>query len=358
MSDAHTPTIEPSDLDQICQQTVGVWEELRGKRIFVTGGTGFFGCWLLESFAEANRRHHLNAQITVLTRSPETFRLKCPSLGNDPGILLLQGDVRAFVFPDGEFEYVIHAAAQMGAARYSAERTSALGTLSTIFDGTRNMLDFAVSHGTRKFLMVSSGAVYGTQPPELSHLSEDYGGAPNTCIRGNSYGEAKRAAEALCAAYATPEFECKIARCFSFIGAHLELDGNYAIGNFIRDVLNAKNIRISGDGTPLRSYLYATDLAAWLWTILVHAPSLFPVNVGSDQPISIAALATEVKTALKSDVAIEIAQEPVADALPQRYLPAVLRASELGLKQTVELREAIKRTASWYLRYHSERMAS
>src|SRR3569833_3126714 len=99
------PAIPLTDLDAVLEQTRSFWEEMRGERVFITGGTGFFGAWLLESFAHINRALSLNAHATVLTRNPEAFRKKMPHVADDGAITLLAGDVRDFVFPDGEFRY-------------------------------------------------------------------------------------------------------------------------------------------------------------------------------------------------------------------------------------------------------------
>ena len=142
--------------------------------------------------------------------------------------------------------------------------------------------------------------------------------------------------------------ETKIARCFAFVGPHLPLDANYAIGNFIRDALRGGPIQVQGDGTPWRSYLYAADLAVWLWTLLFRGPAAEPVNVGSDQAVSIAQLAHRVQTLLAPGAEVIILQEPKADVQATRYVPSIERARALGLETWIDLDEAILRTAAWH----------
>src|ERR1700744_6074964 len=205
--------ISRPDLELIAGHTREMWDELRGQRLFITGGTGFFGCWLVESFCYLNRLLGLEAEATILTRNPASFARKCPQLTNDPSITLHEGDVRSFAFPAGQFKYVIHAATEARAAQ-AAE--APLEMLSTIVAGTERALEFAASHGTEKFLLTSSGAVYGKQPSSLTHVPEDYCGAPDPLDPASVYAEAKRTAELLCALYAkTTGIECKIARCWA-----------------------------------------------------------------------------------------------------------------------------------------------
>jgi nucleoside-diphosphate-sugar epimerase len=340
------PQLAKRDLEMICDSTESHWKCFRNQQLFITGGTGFFGRWMLESFLAANHRFALNTQATVLTRQPARFRNSCPHLADHPAITLLQGDVQTFPFPRGEFSFVIHAAADVSAARGHG-RADPSTLLAANFDGTRRTLDFAASHGTR---MVSSGAVYGSQPASLSHIPETYSGAPDPCLPQSAYGEGKRASEVLCAAYSTPgELECAIARPFAFVGPHLDLDQGFAIGDFIRCALASQPITIRGDPATMRSYLYAADLAVWLWTILSRAAPLRPYNVGSDQAISIGALAQEVTSVLSPDLPVQIAFSSQPGAARSQYVPAIKRSTEeLGLRQTVFLRDAIRRTAEWH----------
>src|SRR5882757_9375172 len=335
------------DLDHIMRRTQTLWEPMRGQRIFITGGTGFFGCWLVESFCHINRELRLDASATVLTRNPANFITKAPHLAADPHVELLTGDVKDFKFPAGVFPFVIHAATE-ASARQAAEEP--LEMLSTILSGTQRTLEFAAAHGTLRFLLTSSGAVYGRQPSSITHLPESYAGAPDTLDPSNVYSEGKRAAELMCSLYQKKAgIECVIARCWAFCGPHLPLDAHFAIGNFIGNVLRKEPILIQGDGTPRRSYLYGADLAIWLWTMLFRAPSLTPINVGSGEDLSILELARTVAKTLDADAVIRVAGSPVPGSAPSRYVPSVSRAKQLlGLEQTVSLEESIRRTAAWY----------
>ena len=338
------PPLPQQDLDHVLAHTQGLWEELRGQRIFITGGTGFFGMWLLESFCHANDRLGLNARAVVLTRNPGAIAAKAPHLASRPDVGFVTGDVRSFPFPDGCFPHIIHAGTTSSAPVEPQEM------FTTIVDGTRRVLEFAATHGTRKLLFVSSGAVYGRQPPDLTHIPEDYTGAPDPLDPASAYGEGKRAAELMCVLAGQQHgFETKIARCFAFVGPHLPLDAHFAIGNFIRDVLAGGPIRVAGDGTPYRSYLHAADLTIWLWTILLRGSNAHAYNVGSEAGMPIAAVAQAVRDTITPPPPIQIAQASNPAMPPSRYVPATHKArTELGLHETLDLRESIRRTRMWH----------
>jgi len=335
-----------NDLDHILAHTEGLWEELRGHRIFITGGTGFFGCWLLESFAWANNKLDLNATALVLTRNYDAFQKNAPHLAANPAIQFHIGDVRNFNFPEGEFSHIIHAAATSAVAAFNNE--DPLVKFDTVVEGTRHILDFAAQRHAKKFLLTSSGVVYGKQPSDMTHVSEDYCGAPDTTDPNSAWGESKRAAEFLCTNYSRKYgIETKIARCFSFVGPHLPLDLHYAIGNFIRDALNGGPIHVNGDGTPYRSYLYAADLTIWLWTILFKGESCRAYNVGSEEDMTIVELANTVAQSFQKPIEVRIARTPDSSRPTERYVPSTNRAQiELGISQIVNLKEAIERTIS------------
>jgi dTDP-glucose 4,6-dehydratase len=334
------------DLDAVLILARSAFEELRGARIFVTGGTGFFGHWLLESLLHANSRLNLNVRATALTRNAAGFRQGAPYIANNSAITVIEDDVRSFTFPTEAHTHILHAATD---STVSAN-APAYELPEAIFDGTRRVLEFARKTGAHRLLYVSSGAVYGRAITDVARIPETYRGAPDPIGLSSGYDEAKRMAEHLCVAYShdTP-LECTIARCFAFVGPHLPLDSHFAIGNFIRDAMASKPIEILGDGTPLRSYLYMSDLAAWLWTMLVRAPANRAYNVGSDQAVSIRKLAETVVATLQPGLAINVALAPTPDSTPSTYVPDISRArTELGLNVTVPFEGAIRRTAAWH----------
>jgi dTDP-glucose 4,6-dehydratase len=336
-----------ADLDHILDHTRDLWEELRGECIFITGGTGFFGCWLLESFARANDRLGLNASALVLTRNLDAFRRKAPHLADHPAIQFQQGDIRTFDFPAGSFSHIIHAATE-SSAKLNVE--APLTMFNTIVDGTRHTLEFSRQCSAKKILLTSSGAVYGKQPPEMTHIPEDYLGAPDPLDPRSAYGEGKRMAEHLCTLYAKQsEIEMKIARCFAFVGPYLPLDAHFAIGNFIWDGLKGGPIIVKGDGTPQRSYLYAADLAIWLWTIFFKGRSCRPYNVGSERSLSIAEVAHLVTEQFGKNIPIEVLGRSKENQPIERYAPETKRAQvELNLKSIVSMEDAIRKTIEFY----------
>lgn len=331
-----------ADLAHILQHTETLWPELAGKRLFITGGTGFFGLWLLETLAYAKQRLSLDLTATILTRDAKAFARNAPHLAHHPMFDWVEGDMRGVAFPPGEFSHLLHAATPSSIPPPPQE------LLDTIIDGTRHVLDFARAARVQRLLFLSSGAVYGPQPPELTHISETAPCAPNPVLPTSAYGEGKRIAELLCALTAQETgMVAVIARCFAFIGPHLPLDVHFAAGNFLRDALCGGPIRIESDGRPVRSYLHMTDLMIWLLTLLVRGKSAYPYNVGSGEAVSLLELAEHIQTAFLLTTPI-VVRSPASNAPAPRYVPDVgLAKRELGLDVHIPLTEAIARTAAW-----------
>ncbi|MFA6716105.1 MAG: NAD(P)-dependent oxidoreductase [Victivallaceae bacterium] len=307
-------------------------EQLRNKKIFLSGGTGFFG----KSILDYLNRAVWNGHLYILSRNPDNFCKKNPELIKLPGLNFVQGDIRNFNYSSlPDFDYAIQAATETHSG-LAEEKPDEM--YSVIVEGTKYFLEMCAQKNVSRLLYVSSGAVYGIQPPELPNIPES-----RPCAPVNVYGQGKFDAENICLASQT---DTVIARCFAFVGPFLPLDKHFAIGNFINNILNGEDISILGDGTPYRSYMYADDLVEWLLTFLLNGRSNEPYNVGSDEPISIVELAEQVlKFSQSKKAGINIAKEKVDGVLSSRYVPSTKKAlKELGLKCRISLSESIKRT--------------
>lgn len=297
-----------------------------------------------------NASKNLNFKITILTRNPDKFKLDFPNLVNDKAVFFIKGNILNFEFINFQFDYILHFATPASAI---LNKESPLEMFDIVHLGSRRVLEYAKFINVKGVLLASSGAVYGKQPADLTHLPESYLGAPETNNSGSAYGEAKRTAELLGNLYSDLYgLEHKIARCFAFVGPYLDPNGTFAIGNFIKNAVRGENIIINGDGTDYRSYMYSDDLVFSLLKILLFGKNKQPYNVGSDQGLSILELAELVAKLVNSKIKIEIKKNAISGAVPNRYVPNVeLIKRELNLSPTVSLEDAILKTAEYYRQF-------
>jgi nucleoside-diphosphate-sugar epimerase len=323
------------------------WNDLRDARVFVSGGTGFVGTWLLATLCAANRMHGLNLRVVALSRDPAAFACTAPELAGDAAVELHAGDVRDFTWPAGRFTHVIHGAACSDAAYVSSHPAE---TRATIVDGTSRVLDMCRARGVARLLTLSSGAVYrqgGRRP-----LTEDDALCevdPDDATR--AYHHAKSRMESLAlAAGASGGPAVTVARMFAFVGPLLPLDRHFAVGNFIADALAGGPVTVRGDGTPVRSYLYAADMAAWLSAALLDARPGRIYNVGAQRPVTIAETAALVAAAVSPPVEVRVLGASVGEGGGGAwYVPDTARArDELTVAAWTPLEEAVARTIAWH----------
>jgi nucleoside-diphosphate-sugar epimerase len=341
-----THPIVLEDIESIFKIVGDDLNRLQGKRVLITGGTGFIGTWLLETISWLNENCNSPCKVYVPTRSPGAFARKAPHLASNPEIVLLPGDIANFKYPNDECNLIIHAAAP---AEPIVLIHDSLGAAETIVRGTRRVLELAIHKKIESFLFVSSGAVYGVQPHDLERIPEDYLGAPDITNILSAYGEAKRYAEILCTLYHQRHgLPIHIARPFTFVGPYQDLNAGFAITDFIRDGLQGFPLTIQGDGTTVRSYCYAADMTAMLWKILFQSPVGRVYNIGSDVSISILELANKIIAFLDTPVEMTISSKPNIKSKPDRYVPDINRGRlELGISICTDIDKAIKRTLSW-----------
>jgi dTDP-glucose 4,6-dehydratase/UDP-glucose 4-epimerase len=320
-----------------------LWTKLAHARLFITGGTGLFGSWLLGSLADANQRLQLKIEATILTRNPNLAKVKMPYA--EGRIRLLEGQVENFTIPNEKFDAILHMATT------SAEDTflgsSQTQKLQMLYEGTQRILELAHNSDTKRILFTSSGAVYGNQIcdqiRESALLQINPLKADSALALGKSVSEFL-----LSQAGASTNLEIIIARCFAFVGPGMPMGLHYAIGNFINNAHLGNTIVVKGDGTSIRSYMYMGDLVWWLLKLLIDGKSGEAYNVGSDQPISILDLARKVAEVSQNSPEIVVkGQSTYSVGVPIRniYTPSIEKAkSELGLYISTDIDSAIAQT--------------
>lgn len=338
-------TLFKGDLEHVLLHAEDSLERLRQANIFITGGSGFFGIWLLECLLWANKRLCLDLNLTVLSRSPLSF---CSQRGahfkGREELKFLEGSLCDFRHHRPNFTHFVHAATESSRAGNWAQKHVQMALV-----GTDRLLEFAARCEPEAVLVTSSGAVYRSKDNSFSNLfTEESNGLDDYTSETMVYGQCKRMIELMTSVGSLNYgYRALIARCFAFVGPYLPLNSNYAIGNFINDALNGSQIIVKGDGSPLRSYLYSADLVIWLLKILVDGSSGRPYNVGGNQVISIKELAQLVGKIGAADVVVE--HSPSNSPESNVYLPSLNRScSELGLQVFTPLDIAIERTLEWY----------
>lgn len=350
-----SPVIEAAkkELSASCHDD---WKRLGPAHILLTGGTGFFGSWIIASFLALREAGH-KIELTVISRNPDRFLEKNPSLKNVAGLTFKKGDVVTATIPFS-VTHVFHFATTAGVRDDQASEEE---MRETIVDGTKRMLEEAERVGAKRFLLASSGAVYGRgnsdRPfegqvdasllPALKDLADPLNGGLTL------YGAAKREAERLCfEAQKARRIETVVARGFAFSGPLFPLEGPYAIAGFMSAMLNGLPLNVKSPET-VRAYLDGRDLIRVLWMLLARGRSGEAYNVGGTESVTMRELADLVRA-----VALKVGRRVPDVRVPSHmmqgadiYRPSIKKLeSEFGWKPTVSLRESLRDHALWATR--------
>ena len=334
-----------SDLEEIIQNSATDLEEIVNKPLVITGASGFVGTWLTLSWVAARKNVNGRGRLLITSRNPQLLISLTKLIDPRGPVTALASDIRNLHIPsDFRNGNMIHAATPASAALNSSDPAA---MLKVIIEGQERVLAEA-GRVNNKVLFLSSGAVYGRQPLDLSHLPETWEGAPQLGDSNSAYHEGKRVAELMGNIAADRNgLSVTTARLFAFLSPFLPFGTHFAAGNFMKDALEKSEIQIKSGGGSIRSYQYASDLCSSLWALLARGASGCAYNVGSDEEVTILQLAHLVKASVNTSALVEVRGVNTAETVT-RYVPSIQKiTSELGIKNRVGLEEAIRRTAKW-----------
>jgi nucleoside-diphosphate-sugar epimerase len=140
--------------------------------------------------------------------------------------------------------------------------------------------------------------------------------------------------------------DVRIARMYSFVGPHMR--NHFAIINYIVDALSGGPIKIRGDNV-VRSYLYAADMAVWLWRIILDGGSRQIYEVGGSLPVTMSELATLVASFFVPHPAVIYDRMFGPDARPL-YVPRDLDKAKhfLQVEEWTSLMDGLQKTIAHY----------
>ncbi len=321
--------------------------ELQGEEILVTGGTGFLGTWISELITYLNDEYGFKIHLHLMAQNIEAFKKKAPHLAKRKDVSLIEQDVTCISELPVGLTHIIHAAGNPDNRMHASDP---LIVAQVIANGTFSLLEAAIRlQNLKKIVNVSSGLVYGPQPLDLERIPEGFKGGPDCSSSSSVYAEAKRYGEVLCAIFrARYKLDIVNVRPFAFIGPYQLLDRPWAINNFIRDGILGGPIRILGDGSTVRSYMYASDMAFWLLKALCSGKNGATFNIGSPEAITLMDAALKIADVLDGKPVIK-KNEGFSDQKNRSvFVPDVSSAhSLLGLKITVPIDAAIQKTIRW-----------
>lgn len=321
------------NLERSFKKHIDLMSELQGSKVLITGGSGYMGGWVTCALTWLNDTKGLDCKIILLSKDKNTIK-NVPFDREHVNIEYIYADIRGMVELPQDIDYIIHT---VGNPDTSFHASNPVETIDVISKGTQNVLDAATRISSlKKIIHISSGQVETTTTPNFHNNVS------------TSYVEAKRFSEAICGAYKIMhKLPITIVRPFSFIGPYHDIEKPWALNSFINDAINGGPIRIHGNGKPVRSFLYATDMAVWLLVFLLKGQKGEIYNLGSSEEISLQELATKISnvTLQSIDVVVENYNDKIST-----LVPALEKEKNLGLGVCIDINEAVLRTIEWNLK--------
>ena len=317
--------VSQEDFEDIASRDLP-WEDLKGAGVLISGATGLIGSRLVFTLACANRIRNTGISIYALVRNRSKAELMFRDIIGRKELCILESDIKQRIEATVNVDFVVHGANPTSSLEFITRPADVIGS---IFEGTKNLLEFSLANDIKSFVYLSSMEVYGTTDGKDRHKEDELGYIDIHNTR-SSYSEGKRMAECLCACYANQYgLPVKIARLAQTFGAGVAYDDRRVFAQFARSVIEQRNIVLKSKGGTVRSYSYISDAVAAILFIMLRGTSKEVYNVANRNCI----LSIREMAELVADVigggSIKVVEQLV-DTTALGYLPEIRLVLDSG----------------------------
>ena len=319
---------------------MGFWD---GKKVLVTGGAGFIGSHLVEDLLQRAP----SARVTVVD---DMRNASAENLAGVSGVRVESANLTDLAASRKAFEgqdIVLHLAAKVGGVGYNSTHPGTMFRDNMALNMTA--LEAARLAGVERFLMVSSACVYPRLCTIPTPESEGFKDWPEDTNEG--YGWSKRMGEFQAMAY-HKEFGMRvaIARPYNCYGPrdHFDPEVSHVIPALVHRIVEGEDpVRVWGDGTQTRAFLYVEDFARGLLEVTERYAECDPVNLGTTEEVTVAELVRLVLKAAGSSARVEFDPSKPAGQ-PRRNCDSTKARAKVGFEPKFRLEEGLRRTVDWY----------
>lgn len=339
-------TVQQADMDCVVRELT-IWEEYKGKTVFITGATGLIGAYLTRTFLYCNDKKNLNIHVVAAVRNREKAEKMYGVLLDRNDLELYVGDITKDIGYTNKVDYIFHTAS-VTASKLMVEQP--VETLEIAYQGTKNVLEFARSQIICSMVYISSMEVYGIPDESLEYVEEENLGYIDIAKARSSYSEGKRVCECLCNAYVS-EFglPVKTARLAQTFGAGILESDNRIYAQFARSVLRREDIVLHSDGTSEGNYCYISEVIEAILILAVRGKNGEAYNiVNEDNHMQIREMAELVVNKVAKGT-IQVIYDIPENAQLYGYAPKVrmklsgAKMRSLGWEPKVGLQESYER---------------
>ena len=322
------------------------WTRLKNKTILITGANGFIATYIIYFLIFLNQKYFFKIKIILIARDKKKLIKKFINKNTKKFFIIIHQDITDNISIKQKIDFILHMASNASPKLFNKQP---IETILPNIIGTNNLLKLSVNKNIKSFLFFSSGEIYGNHN---GILNEDTINNLNHLTERASYSESKKMGEVLCYSYfKQKKIPIKIVRLFHTYGPCMDLKDGRVMMDFVKDIINDKNILIKNNSEQKRSFCYISDAIIGIFLILINGENGEAYNLGNPRElISIKKLA-HLLTKFNNKISVKVNLKPdkqIKNAPNQTVIPSIKKITKLGFKPTVDIKKGFEKTINYF----------